>query len=309
MNPARILFFGTPDFACPSLAALYEAGHEICAVITQPDKPKNRGMQLTPPPVKELALSHGTPVYQPTTLKDGEAANIIRGLAPALIIVVAYGKILPREILDIPPYGCINVHPSLLPKYQGATPIQSAILNGDSVTGVTIMQMDEALDTGDMLSQEETEILPDETSGELFGRLSTLGARLLVNTIPAIQDGTVTRTPQDKARATYARPLHREMSPVDWTRSAQEIVNQIRGLNPWPMATTVIADRNFKIHSAHVGATVPGRPPSPPGTILSTASAGLEIACGDGSVIITRLQPPGKKSMSAADYLRGNPIL
>ena len=302
---SRILFMGTPDFACVSLEALYEAGHEICAVITRADKPKNRGMQLTPPPAKELALSRGTPVYQPTTLRDGAAAAYIRGMAPELIVVVAYGKILPKEILDIPPHGCINVHPSLLPKYQGAAPIQWAILNGDETTGVSIMQMDEALDTGDVLAQEETEIGPNETAGQLFERLSIQGAKLLIDTIPAVTAGEIKGIPQDPELATYAKPIRRELSPVDWTRSVSEILCQIRGLIPWPMATTEIAAKVFKLHAAQAGRGDPG---APPGTVLSANEAGLEIACGDGSVIITRLQPPGKKPMAAADYLRGNPI-
>lgn len=302
---SRILFMGTPDFACVSLDALYEAGHEICAVITRADKPKNRGMQLAPPPVKELALARGTPVYQPTTLRGGEAAAYIRDIAPELIVVVAYGKILPKEILDIPPCGCINVHPSLLPKYQGAAPIQWAILNGETMTGVTIMQMAEGLDTGDVLSQTETEILPEETSGQLFERLSVQGAKLLVDAIPAIVSGERKGIPQDPALATYAKPIRRERSPVDWTRSVREILCQIRGLNPWPMATMELAGKVFKLHAAHAGR---GDLTVPPGTILSAGDAGLEIACGDGSVIITRLQPPGKKPMATADYLRGNPI-
>jgi len=294
---------GTPAFACPTLEALYKAGHDICAVITQPDKPKGRGQQLAPPPVKELALEHGTPVYQPRTLKDGTATQLIRDLAPELIVVVAYGKILPKDILDTPPYGCINLHPSLLPKYQGAAPIQWAILNGDSVTGVSIMALSEGLDTGDVLSQEETAIGPEETAGELFDRLSVWGAKLLADTIPAIAAGTIVHVPQDQTLATYARPLRKELSPVDWTKLGQEIINQIRGLNPWPMATTEIGDKILKLHAAHVG-----QGSGTPGAILSAGAAGLEIACGDGSVVITRLQAPGKKPMAVADYLRGNPI-
>ncbi|MCL2568923.1 MAG: methionyl-tRNA formyltransferase [Oscillospiraceae bacterium] len=294
---------GTPAFACPTLEALYETGHTICAVFTQPDKPKDRGMQLTPPPVKELALSHGTPIYQPATLKGGEAANLIRELAPDLIVVVAYGKILPKEILDIPPKGCINVHASLLPKYRGAAPIQWAILNGEQVTGVTIMHMDVGLDTGDIISMRETPVEPTETSGALFTRLSTLGAELLADTISSILDGTATRTPQQSDAATYAPPLSRDQSPVDWTRPAQSIVNQIRGLNPWPMATAELGDKIFKLHTVHVG-----QGSGVPGTIIVAGATGLEIAAGDGSVIITTLQAPGKKAMAAADYLRGNPI-
>ena len=304
----RILFMGTPAFACSTLEALYEAGHDICGVFTQPDKPKNRGMQLTPPPVKELALFHGTPVYQPEKLRDGEAAKTIRDLTPELIVVVAYGKILPKEILDIPPHGCINVHASLLPKYRGAAPIQWAILNGERVTGITVMHMDEGLDTGDIIAMRETEILPCETSGQLFDRLCILGAELLADTIPAIAAGTATRTPQDHAIATHVPPLSRDMSPVDWSRAARAIIDQIQGLNPWPMATTEIDGKVFKLHTAHVGANCV-RPSSPPGTILSADADGLEIACGDGSVVITHLQAPGKKPMAAGEYLRGNPIV
>ena len=301
----RILYFGTPDFACRTLEMIYAAGHMVCGVVTQPDKPKNRGMQLTAPPVKTLALAHGTPVHQPTTLRDEAALRLVQELAPDLIVVVAYGKILPRVILDVPTYGGINLHPSLLPKYQGATPIQQAILNGDRVTGVSVMVLDDALDQGDVLAQEETEILPYETSGQLFERLALQGARLLVDTIPAIFSGTVQPIAQDPLLATYAKPLSREMSPVDWGLSARSIVNQICGLNPWPMATAVFGGKLFKIHAAQVGQ---GELNAPPGTILSAGNAGLEVAAGAGSVIITTLQPPGKKPMAAGDYLRGNPI-
>jgi len=299
----RILFMGTPDFACLSLEQLYETGHDICGVFTQPDKPKNRGMQLAPPPVKVLASFHGTPVYQPNTLRDGEAVSLIRSLAPELIVVVAYGKILPKEILDLPPYGCINVHASLLPKYRGAAPIQWAVLNGEQETGVTIMHMAEGMDTGDMIAIRQTEIGPQETSGELFERLKDLGARLLAETIQTIADGTATRIPQDDAQATLAPPLRRDMSPVDWDRPADQIMNQIRGLNPWPVATAIIGGREFKLYAARKG---DGR--DEPGTVLSTGKDGLEIACGDGSVVITELQAPGKKRMDAGAYLRGNPL-
>jgi len=299
----RILFMGTPNFARESLDALYKAGHDICAVMTRSDKPKNRGMHLTPPPVKELALAHGTPVYQPKTLRDGEALALIQDLSPDLIVVVAYAKILPQEILDLPPYGCINVHPSLLPKYRGAAPIQCAVLNGEETTGVTIMQMDAGLDTGDIITQREADILPDETSGELFERLCVVGAELLVETIQMIASRTATYMPQDSNLSSYAKPITRDMSPVNWTRTAFEITNQIRGLNPWPTATATIKDRDFKLLAAH-----PGTGEGAPGEVLQAGKSGLEIACGDGSVYITKLQAPGKKTMSAADYLRGNPI-
>ena len=294
---------GTPEFACPSLEGLHKAGHEICAVFTQPDKPKNRGMRLFPPPVKVLAETWGIPVYQPNSLREGTAAEIIRDIGPALIVVVAYGKILPREILTMAPSGCVNVHASLLPKYRGAAPIQWAILNGERVTGVTIMQMDEGLDTGDIIATRETEILPQETAGALFDRLKILGADALVETIPVIESGKADKTPQDHAEASQAPPLTRAMSPVDWTRPAEEIVNQIRGLNPWPMATATIGGRDFKLYEAHVGT---GR--GVPGEILSAGKEGLEVAAGLGSVVIRQLQAPGKRCMSASDYLRGKPF-
>jgi len=294
---------GTPDYARGNLEALYNAGHDICAVITQADKPKDRGMQLQATPVKELALAHDTPVYQPETLRDAAAHALVQEIAPDMIIVVAYGQILPQEILDIPSLGCLNVHPSLLPKYRGAAPIQWAILKGESVTGVTIMRMDAELDTGDIITQCETEIYPSETSGELFERLCPIGAELLVKTIGMIADGTATYTPQDVSLASGTKRITRAMSPVDFTRTAFEITNQIRGLNPWPTATTIIKDCTFKLLEAH-----PGEGTGTPGEILSSGEGGLEIACGDGSIIITKLQAPGKKPMAAADYLRGNPI-
>lgn len=299
----RILFMGTPNYARGTLETLYDAGHDICAVITQPDKPKDRGMHLQFPPVKELALERGTPVYQPETLRDGSAFTLIQDIAPELIVVVAYGKILPQEILDLPPCGCLNIHPSLLPKYRGAAPIQRAILDGEQVTGVTIMQMDAGLDTGDIVTQQETEILPNETSGELFERLCVVGSKLLVETIQMIAEGTATYTPQDSSLSNYAKPITRDMSPIDWTRTAFEITNQIRGLNPWPTATATIKGRGFKLLEAQSGE---GK--GVPGEVLQAGKSGLEIACGEGSIYITKLQAPGKKPMCAADYLRGNPI-
>ena len=294
---------GTPDFASPSLEGLHEAGHDICAVFTQPDKPKNRGMRLLPPPVKLLAESFGIPVYQPNTLRDGFAAEMIRGLSPDIIVVVAYGKILPREILEIAPYGCVNVHASLLPNYRGAAPIQWAVLNGEQVTGVTIMQMDEGLDTGDIITAAEMEILPEETSGELFERLKILGAKTLVETIPLIEGGKAKKMPQNHQKATHAPPLTRDMSPVDWSRPAKELVNQVRGLNPWPMATAVIGGREFKLLRAHAGSGS-----GTAGEILAAGEGGLEVAAGTGSLVITELQAPGKRRMSAAEYLRGRPF-
>ena len=300
---ARIIFMGTPAFAVPSLAALYNTEHEIVAVFTQPDKPGNR-RKLTPPPVKDLALEHGTPVYQPAKVKD--AAEDIRALSPDVIVVVAYGKILPQDILDIPPCGCINVHGSLLPSYRGAAPIQWAVLNGETTTGVTIMHMDKGLDTGDMIAKSETEILPRETSGQLFDRLKTLGADLLVDTLPAILDGTANQTPQDHGAATLAPPLSREMSPCDWTRPAKEVANHIHGLDPWPVATMKLDGMIIKLFGAE---TLPQSAESAtPGTIVQADKQGIVIACGEGAVRILELQAPGKKRMASGAYVLGNPI-
>jgi len=301
----RILFMGTPDFAAASLARLYKDGHEVCGVFTQPDRPKNRGMKETASPVKQLADAHGTPVWQPVRLRDGAAAAEIRALAPELIVVVAYGRILPLEILNIPPYGCINIHGSLLPKYRGAAPIQWAVLNGETVTGVTAMYLAEEMDAGDVIASKETEIGPEETSGQLFDRLRDLGAELLSETVTAIAAGTAARTPQAHEQATFAPPLSRELSPIDWSKSAAQIRNQIRGLDPWPCATADLAGTVFKIFRAESRTERSG---SEPGTILSAGKDGITVACGDGALCITELQAPGGKRMRAADYLRGHPI-
>ena len=299
----RVLFMGTPDFAVASLMAIYQAGHEICAVFTQPDKPQNRGQKFKAPPVKEFALAENIPVYQPESLKEESVLAEVRALNADIAVVVAYGKLLPLQLLELPKYGCINVHASLLPKYRGAAPIQWAILNGDDKTGVTIMQMDKGLDTGDMLSVAETEILPNETAGELFLRLKTLGANLLIKTLKQIEDGSAKALVQDHEKATWAAPLTKKLSAVDWNKSAREIHCQIRGLNPWPMALATIKGREFKLHHAEISTGV-----GLAGEILSAGKHGLEIACGEGSLIITILQAAGKKAMHAADYLRGNPF-
>ena len=297
---------GTPAFAVPSLRALVEAGHEVCGVFTQPDRPKNRGMKLLPTPVKEYAITQDIPVFQPATLKDGTVLEQIRDLAPQLIAVAAYGRILPRELLDCPPLGCINVQSSLLPKYRGAAPINWAVLRGEAETGVTIMHMAPELDAGDIILQRSTPIAPDETAEELLLRLAEMGGELLVEAVAQLAAGTAPRTPQDPAKATYAPMLSRELSPIDWTRSAQEIHDQVRGLIPWPTATTqVIGGRTVKIFAT----AVTGKTAAAPGTILAAGEAGIDIACGDGTVLrVLELQAEGKRRMSAADYLRGNPI-
>ena len=302
-----ILFMGTPDFAVPSLEALIAAGHTICGVFTQPDRPKNRGMKLQAPPVKRIALAHDIPVFQPVTLKDGTALEEIRQMSPELIVVAAYGRLLPRKILELPAKGCINVHSSLLPKYRGAAPINWAVLNGEEETGVTIMYMAQELDAGDIIAQASTPIDPEETVESVHDRLAGLGARLLVQTVARLEAGTAERTPQDGERATYAPMLSRELSPIDWTRPAREIHDQIRGLIPWPASSTDLLGAGVvKVFGGReTGESTSRRP----GTILSADKRGIRVACGDGKVLcLTELQAPGSRRMSAADYLRGHPV-
>ena len=302
----KILFMGTPDFAVPSLQALIEAGHEIVGVFTQPDKPKNRGMKLLPTPVKVVALEHDIPVFQPTKLRDGTALETIQGLAPDLIVVAAYGRILPQEILDYPKLGCINVHSSLLPKYRGSAPIHWAILNGDAESGVTIMNVVLELDAGDIISQAVTPIDPDETVETLHDRLADMGAKLLVDTVVSIENGTATRTPQQADLVTHAPMLSRALSPMDFTRPARELHNQVRGLIPWPAAVTELNGTRCKIFSTSVLAETTGKEP---GTVIAADKKGLKIASGDGTVLqINELQADGGKRLKAADYLRGHPI-
>ncbi|MCD7919322.1 MAG: methionyl-tRNA formyltransferase [Clostridiales bacterium] len=302
----RIVFMGTPEFAVPSFRRLLADGHQIVGVYTQPDKPKNRGMKLTPSPVKVAALEAGVPVYQPKTLRDGDVQQTLAALAPELIVVAAYGKILPKEVLALPPYGCINVHSSLLPKYRGAAPINWAVINGETETGVTIMYMAETLDTGDIISQTATPIDPDESVETLHDRLAELGGALLGETVRAIAAGTATRTPQDETKQTYAPMLSRELSPLDFTRSARELHDQIRGLTPWPATTATVGGVTFKVYaSALTGETTT----QSPGTALGADKLGIRMACGDGQVLtLTEVQAPGKKRMKAADYLRGHPL-
>jgi methionyl-tRNA formyltransferase len=296
---------GTPAFAVASLRCLTEAGHEICGVFTQPDKPKNRGMKLTFSPVKEYALSQNLPVYQPLKMRDGTALSLVRELAPELIVVAAYGKILPEEILNVPPRGAINVHSSILPKYRGAAPINWAILNGETETGVTIMYMAKALDAGDMILTERTPIAPDEDAAALTERLAALGGAALLTAIRQIADGSVQRTPQDESRQTYAPMLTRELSPIDWHRSSREISCQVRGLLPWPCATTDLNGQRVKVYHLADGSITTVEP----GRVVSAGKRGIEIACGDQkTVLITELQAEGGKRMAAAGYLCGHPI-
>lgn len=302
----RIVFMGTPEFAVPSLRQLIADGHEIVCVLTQPDKPKNRGMKLMPSPVKVVAMEHQIEFYQPVTLKSGEALERLSALKPELIVVAAYGKILPKEILDLPRLGCINVHSSLLPRYRGAAPINWAILNGETETGVTIMYMAEGLDTGDIISQRATAIDPDETVESLHDRLALLGAELLGETVAAIGAGTAQRVPQNDAESCYAPMLSRQLSPIDFSRSAHEIHNQVRGLIPWPATTMEIKGQTFKIFAVEETGmdSTQGA-----GTLLGADKQGINVVCGDGKVLrILELQAPGKKRMRAVDYLRGHPL-
>ncbi|MBR2934177.1 MAG: methionyl-tRNA formyltransferase [Oscillospiraceae bacterium] len=303
----KILFMGTPDFAVPSLESLLNAGHEICGVFTQPDKPKNRGMKLQAPPVKEFALAHDIPVFQPESVKDGTAMEQIRSLEPELIAVAAYGRILPVDILEYPAYGCINVHSSLLPKYRGSAPIHWAILNGDEQSGVTIMHMAKAMDAGDIIAQAATPIDPNETVETLHDRLAQMGAKLLVEVVEQLKNGTATRTPQDESKVTYAPMLSRELSPLDWTRTARQLHDQVRGLIPWPATTTdIIGGQPVKIFEVEETGVATD---AAPGTIVAAGKEGIDVACGDGMLLrIKQLQAQGGKRMAAADYLRGHPI-
>ena len=301
----RILFMGTPEFAVASLRRLVEEGHTICGVLTQPDKPRNRGHKVTFSPVKEYALSVGLDVYQPVTLRDEAALELVKGLAPELTVVAAYGKLLPEAILTVPPLGSINVHSSLLPKYRGAAPINWAILNGEETTGVSIMYMAKALDAGDVILQKSTPIGPDEDAPALTARLAQLGAEALSETVTALAAGTADRTPQNEAEMTYAPMLGRELSAMDWTRSAADLSCQVRGLIPWPCAQAEIAGTRFKVYRTAPG----GATDKAPGTLLSVGKLGIEVACGDGrSLYLTEIQAEGGKRMSAAAYLLGHPM-
>ena len=298
----RIVFMGTPDFAVPSLQALIDAGHDVCAVYTQPDKPQGRKQILTAPPVKTLALEHDIPVFQPNTLKNEDEQARLRELAPEVIIVVAYGKLRPKAVLDIPPHGCINVHGSLLPRWRGAAPIQWAVIAGDEMAGVTTMQMAEGLDTGDMLLTYETKVGEKETAGELFDRLAQSGAELLTKTLVKLDE--ITPRPQDDAQSCYAHMLDKQMAVIDWSRSAHEIDCLIRGLNPWPIALTTLSGERLKVFAAEKAA---GN--GEPGTVLEAdPKKGLTVACGEGALKLIEIQLVGGKRMKATDFLRGHVI-
>lgn len=302
----RIVFMGTPDFAAASLQKLIDEKFDIAGVFTQPDKPKGRGMELAYSPVKELALANGLPVYQPAKMRDGTALEIINELAPDILAVVAYGRILPDDILAVPRYGAVNVHGSLLPKYRGAAPIQWAVLNGDKVTGVSTMYLASEMDTGDVIYTAETEIGEFETSGELFDRLKVMGAELLCRTLRDIESGTAPRTPQEHDKASYVKMLDKSLSPIDWNKDARGVIKWIYGMQPWPVATAELDGAVYKIFTAAYTDTHTDKAP---GAIIATGKDGIEVACGGGeTVMIKELQAPGKKRMSAADFLRGHSI-
>ena len=301
----RLVYMGTPDIARVCLQKLHESGFAVAGVYTKPDTPKNRGMKLAQSEVKEYAVSVGLPVYQPATFKDDAVYEELKALAPDLIVVVAYGKILPQRVLDIPKYGCINMHASILPELRGAGPVQWSILNHCDETGVTAMYLTAGMDEGDIIEIRKTPIDPMETSSELMARLADIAAELACDTVRAIENGTATRTPQDNARATYAPMLSKDMSPIDWAGTSREVIDHVRGLIPWPVATAELDGKKFKIFRVERTLKQTDRAP---GTLLALTKQGLEIACGDGVLCITQLQAEGGKRMSAADYFRGHPI-
>lgn len=302
----RVVFMGTPDFAAASLKALIDNGYDVAGVFAQPDKPSGRGMEVTYSPVKQLALDHEIPVFQPAKMRDGTALEIMKSLSPDIVVVVAYGRILPDDLLAVPPLGTINVHGSLLPKYRGAAPIQWAVLNGDEVTGVSTMYLASEMDAGDIIYSAQTRIGEYETSGELYDRLKDMGAELLIQTLRDIEAGTAPRTPQDHSQATFVSMLDKSLSPIDFSKPARSVVKWIYGLQPWPVATAVLGNDTLKIFAA---AQTDHHTELAPGSIVCADKNGIEVACGSGeTVLITQLQAPGKKRMAAADYLRGHKL-
>ncbi|MFB0828916.1 methionyl-tRNA formyltransferase [Brevibacillus laterosporus] len=304
MKDTRILFMGTPDFATQSLEALIMNGYQVVGVVTQPDRPVGRKRVLTPPPVKELALRHGLPVYQPEKIRESEAVqSVLDATRPDLIVTAAYGQILPVSLLEAPKHGCINIHASLLPKYRGGAPIHASIINGEKETGVTIMYMVQALDAGDMISKVIVPIEERDTAASMFEKLATAGADLLIETLPKLLKGEITPEPQNHEEATFAPNIRRENERLDWNKSAREIYNQVRGMNSWPVAFTTFEGKVWKVWWAEV-VELAGQLATP-GTIIGRTEDGLIIACGAGSIILKEIQPEGKKRMSVYDFLRG----
>ena len=301
----RVVFMGTPDIAATCLKKIIADGFEVVGVYTQPDRPKNRGMKLAFSPVKEVALEHDIPVFQPENFRDEETVKQLWDLKPDIAAVVAYGRILPQSVLDVPTFGCINIHASILPSYRGSAPYQWAVLDGLIETGVTAMYLCREMDAGDIIEIAKTPIGPDENAGELLDRLAVLGADLLSKTLTAFTEGKVTGVPQDSTKATYAPMLDKTMCPIDWNKPAQQIHNHVRGMNPWPVATAEIQGKKFKVYAT---AILEESTSVAPGTILGLTKEGLKMACGDGVIEIRILQAEGGKRMAAPDYFRGHPL-
>lgn len=299
----RVVFMGTPEIAATCLTKILEDGFEVVGVYTQPDRPKGRGMKMVYSPVKEVALAHDLPVFQPENFREDETVAQLKALQPDVVAVVAYGRILPQRVLDIAPEGFINIHASILPQYRGSAPYQWAVLDGLAETGVTAMYLCREMDAGDMIDVAKASIGEDETAGELLDRLAVLGAELLSKTLSKVEKGEAKGTAQDASKATYAPMLDKTMCPIDWTKSAQQVHNQVRGLHPWPVATAELNGTKFKIHATKV---VEGS--GEPGTILGLTKTGLQVACGEGAIEIRSLQAEGGKRMAAPDYFRGHPL-
>ena len=300
----RVVFMGTPDIAATCLKKVLSDGFEVVGVYTQPDRPKGRGMKMLPSPVKEVALAAGIPVFQPENFREEETVEALRELKPDVCAVVAYGRILPQKVLDVPKYGCINIHASVLPKYRGSAPYQWAVLDGLTETGVTAMYLCREMDAGDIIDVSKTPIGENETAGELLDRLAELGADLLSKTLRRFaSEGKVPAVPQNPDEVSYAPMLDKTMCPIDWNKTARQVHNHVRGLHPWPVATMVLQGKKFKVHDTRV---VSGS--GTPGQILGLTKTGLVIACGEGAVEITSLQAEGGKRMAAPDYFRGHPL-
>lgn len=299
----RVVFMGTPDIAATCLERILTDGFEVAGVYTQPDRPKNRGMKLAFSPVKEVALKAGLPVFQPENFREEETVQQLRALKPDVVAVVAYGRILPQKVLDIPTMGCINIHASLLPAYRGSAPYQWAVLDGQKETGVTAMYLCRQMDAGDIIDVSKTPIAPNETAGELLDRLAVLGAELLSKTLSRFAQGPVEAVPQDEALVSYAPMLDKTMCPIDWSKTAQQVHDHVRGLHPWPVATMELNGKLFKVH-----ATVIAEGSGAPGQVLGLTKTGLKIACGEGAVEVRSLQAEGGKRMAAPDYFRGHPL-
>ena len=299
----RVVFMGTPDIAATCLKKILADGFEVVGVYTQPDRPKGRGMKMVFSPVKEVALAHDLPVFQPENFRQEETVQQLRDLKPDICAVVAYGRILPQKVLDVPTYGCINIHASILPQYRGSAPYQWAVLDGQKQTGVSAMYLVREMDAGDVIEISKTPIGENETAGELLDRLAVLGAELLSKTLTRFTQGPVPATPQDPAKVSFAPMLEKTMCPIDWTKTAQQVHDHVRGLHPWPVATMQLQGKLFKVHETRV---VPGS--GQPGQILGLTKTGLVMACGQGAVEIRSLQAEGGKRMAAPDYFRGHPL-